>query len=79
MNHRFGLESKEICKRTIKYLMVALAVAFAANNIPNNKISMQEVVIISITGACVFAIVDMYAPTVSNTTTLTVNKQKCAN
>lgn len=77
MNHKFGLESNEIFKRTFKYLIVALAVAFAANNIPQYKMELQEVAMISITAACVFAIVDMYAPTVSNTTTLTVNKQKC--
>jgi len=77
MNYKFGLDSNEILKRSIKYLIVALIVALAANNIPKNKINTQEAVIISITAACTFAIVDMYAPTVTNKTTLIVNKEKC--
>jgi hypothetical protein len=51
-------------------------VALASNNIPENKINLNETLIISITAACTFAIVDMYAPTVSNTTTLNINKKK---
>ena len=72
-------ERQEIIKRTFKYLIVALAVGFAANNIPaqENKLSLKEVTMIAITAACIFAIVDLYAPTVSNRTILTISKNKC--
>lgn len=76
MNYKFGLDCNEIIKRSFKYLIVALGVAFAANNVPQNKIDIQEVIIISITASCIFAIVDMYAPSISNITTLTINKRK---
>lgn len=74
MNYKFGLDKREICKRSLKYLIIALVVAFAANNIPRNKIETREVVMIAVTAACIFAIVDMYAPTVSNNTTVVMNK-----
>ena len=77
MYHKFGLERNEISKRALKYLIISLAVAYAANNIPQNKMNKQEVTMIAITAACMFAIVDMYAPTVSNKTTLTVNRNRC--
>jgi ABC-type Co2+ transport system permease subunit len=76
MNYKFDLDYNEIIKRSVKYLIIALVVALASNNIPENKINLNETLIISITAACTFAIVDMYAPTVSNTTTLNINKKK---
>ena len=61
---KFGFDSAEICKRASKYIIVAIAVAFATNNIPESQLSLQEIIMISIIAACSFAIVDMYAPSV---------------
>ena len=56
---------REAIKRLIKYLLEGMAVAIAARYIPQNKMQLREVIMIAITAACVFAILDMYSPTVS--------------
>tara|TARA_Y100000589_G_scaffold279800_1_gene275937 strand:+ start:1001 stop:1273 length:273 start_codon:yes stop_codon:yes gene_type:complete len=62
---RFELDISEIIKRALKYLLEGAAVALAARYIPSEKIELNEVAGIAFTAACVFAILDMYAPSVS--------------
>tara|TARA_B000000609_G_C24080205_1_gene296932 strand:- start:285 stop:557 length:273 start_codon:yes stop_codon:yes gene_type:complete len=62
---KFELEISEIIKRAIKYLLEGGAVALAARYIPSEKIDLKEVAGIAFTAACVFAILDMYAPSIS--------------
>ncbi len=64
-NNKFELDLSEIIKRAVKYLLEGGAVALAARYIPSEKIDMREVAAIAFTAACVFAILDMYAPSVS--------------
>ena len=60
-----NLDYSEVIKRIIKYSLEGLAVAVAARYIPKENIEVQEIIMIAITSACVFAILDMYAPSVS--------------
>lgn len=62
---KFELDLSEIVKRAIKYLLEGAAVAIAARYIPAEKIDLKEIAMIAFTAACVFAILDMYAPSVS--------------
>ena len=62
---KFELDLSEIIKRAIKYLLEGAAVAIAARYIPAEKIDLKEISMIAFTAACVFAILDMYAPSVS--------------
>lgn len=62
---KFELDLAEIIKRAIKYLLEGAAVALAARYIPAEKIDLTEIAMIAFTAACVFAILDMYAPSVS--------------
>jgi len=64
-NPKFELDLSEIIKRAVKYLLEGGAVALAARYIPSEKIDVREVAAIAFTAACVFAILDMYAPSVS--------------
>jgi hypothetical protein len=64
-NPKFELDLSEIIKRAVKYLLEGGAVALAARYIPAEKIDIREVAAIAFTAACVFAILDMYAPSVS--------------
>ena len=64
-NSKFELDLSEIIKRAVKYLLEGGAVALAARYIPSEKIDVREVAAIAFTAACVFAILDMYAPSVS--------------
>ena len=44
----------------------AAAVAVAAYYIPKRKMGLEEVAMIAVTGAATFAVLDMYAPAVSD-------------
>jgi ABC-type Co2+ transport system permease subunit len=48
----------------LKYVIEGSAVAVAAFVIPQKKIALNEVVMIALTGAAVFAVLDMFAPSV---------------
>lgn len=60
-----GLKVNEIIKRTIKYLVEGLAVALAAFYIPRKKMDPQEILMIAITASAIFAVLDMYSPTIA--------------
>lgn len=60
-----GINFQEIISRLIKYLVEGGAVAIAAYLIPQRKLEWQAVVMIALTAAAVFAILDMFAPAVS--------------
>ncbi len=72
--YNFRLNKNEIVKRLLKYIIISLVIAIAATNIPKNKLELEEVVMISISGSCIYAITDMYAPSISNKTTITKKK-----
>ena len=59
-----GLNMQEILARAIKYVVEGLAVAVAAYFIPRKKMNLQEIIMIALTAAAVFAILDLYAPAV---------------
>ena len=59
---------QEILKRTIKYLIEGTAVAVAAYFIPKNQPSLDEVMMVAITAAATFALLDLYAPSVGGFT-----------
>jgi len=59
-----GLDFATIFQRAVKYLVEGGAVALAAYFIPRRKMDLQEVAMIAVTAAAVFAILDLYAPSV---------------
>ena len=61
-----AFDLQEIVKRAVNYLIEGAAVAFAAFYIPENKLPMEQVVTIAMTAAATFALLDLYAPSVSN-------------
>ncbi len=60
------LDLQEAMKRAVKYLVEGAAVAVAAYYIPRRKMGLEEVAMIAVTGAATFAVLDMYAPAVSD-------------
>ena len=56
------LDFSEILGRALKYLMEGLAVGLACYF---TKLKMDEIIIIAITAAATFAILDMYTPQIS--------------
>jgi hypothetical protein len=59
-----GINFREIIARIIKYIVEGGAVAVASYLIPRRKMDLQEIIMIALTAAAVFAILDLYAPAV---------------
>ena len=60
----FELDYSEILTRILKYLMEGLAVGLAC--FFSGKLTMDEIIMIAVTAAATFAILDMYTPQVSS-------------
>jgi ABC-type Co2+ transport system permease subunit len=58
----------EVVKRALKYLLEGIMVAIAAFLIPDKKRQpkVEEVVMLGLTAAAVFAVLDMFAPSVGS-------------
>lgn len=52
----------EIVKRIIKYLVEGFMVAVAAFAIPKKSLNYEEILLIALTAAATFAILDTYIP-----------------
>ncbi len=52
----------EIIKRIIKYLVEGFIVAVAAYAIPQRQLKLEEIMIIGLTAAMTFAILDVFVP-----------------
>lgn len=61
-----GLSVGDIVTRLIKYALEGLAVAVAAYLVPGKKLRMEEIGMLALTALAVFAILDIYAPSVGS-------------
>lgn len=61
-----AFDIQEVVKRAVKYLIEGGAVAVAAYYIPKKQMNIEEIVMIAVTAAATFALLDMYAPSISN-------------
>ena len=52
----------ELVERIVKYLIEGLMVAIAAFAIPKKSLNMEEIVLLALTAAATFAILDTYIP-----------------
>jgi ABC-type Co2+ transport system permease subunit len=52
----------ELVKRIIKYLVEGLMVAIAAYAIPKRSLNLDEIILIALTAAATFSILDTYIP-----------------
>ena len=57
----------ELVKRIIKYLVQGLMVAIAAYAIPKRSLNIEEIVLIALTAAATFSILDTYVPSMGVT------------
>jgi hypothetical protein len=56
----------ELVKRAIKYIVEGIIVAIAAYSIPKRSLNVEEVVIIALTAAATFSVLDVFAPSFSS-------------
>ncbi len=60
---------QEVIKRVAKYLIEGATVAVAAFYLPGKqKLSMESILMLALTAACTFAILDMWAPSIGHAT-----------
>lgn len=52
----------ELIKRAIKYLVEGLVVALVAVIVPKKALNVEEIVIIALTAAATFSILDVFIP-----------------
>jgi ABC-type Co2+ transport system permease subunit len=64
MTEMFDLN--ELVKRAIKYLVEGLAVAICAMLIPKKALSLEEILIIALTAAATFSILDVFIPSMGS-------------
>lgn len=57
----------EFVNRALKYILEGLAVAVAAIYIPKKSLALEEVAVLALTAAAVFALLDVLAPSVGVT------------
>ena len=56
------IDIAELVKRIIKYLVEGLMVAIAAYAIPKRSLNIEEIILIALTAAATFSILDTYVP-----------------
>lgn len=61
----FSVDGKEVVVRIIKYLLEGSVVGLAAYLIPSKKLTGEEVLTIALTAAAVFALLDLFSPSIS--------------
>ena len=59
------LDLGELVKRAVKYLVEGFMVAIAAYAIPKRSLNLDEVLLISLTAAATFSILDTYVPSMA--------------
>jgi len=65
MNSLFDIT--ELIKRIVKYLVEGLMVAIAAYAIPKQSLNIEEIMLIALTAAATFSILDTYVPSMGMT------------
>ena len=60
------IDISELIKRIIKYLVEGLMVAIAAYAIPKRSLNVEEIILIALTAAATFSILDTYIPSMGS-------------
>ena len=61
------MDSRELCKRVVKYVLEGLVVAIAACVLPKDKFRFEDVLALALVAASTFAIIDTMMPSLSYT------------
>ena len=60
-----SMDLKEVVKRAIKYLVEGLGVSIAMYLIGKNKFAMEEILLVGLVAASLFAVLDLMSPSIS--------------
>ena len=60
------VDFSELVKRIIKYLVLGLVIAVVSIVIPKKSLNLEEVVILALSAAATFSILDVFVPSMSD-------------
>jgi hypothetical protein len=60
-----NLDMGDVLRRALKYIIEGIMVALAAFAIPNKRLNMSEILMIALTAAATFSILDTYVPSLA--------------
>ena len=60
-----SIDGAELLRRAVKYLVEGIMVAIAAYAIPKHSLNLDEVLLIALTAAATFSILDTYVPSMA--------------
>ncbi len=60
-----SFNSRELCKRVVKYVLMGLIIAICTLVLPKPKIDLEAVIALALVSGCTFAIIDTFIPTMS--------------
>lgn len=60
----YTFDTHEMFTRLVKYLMEGLVVGIVAAVLPSKQLAIQEIILLGLTAASIFAILDLVAPAI---------------
>jgi ABC-type Co2+ transport system permease subunit len=60
------IDFSELVKRIVKYLVLGLCVSVVAIVIPKKSLNVEEIIILALSAAATFSILDVFLPSVSD-------------
>lgn len=63
----YSFDLQEVITRLVKYIVEGLAVALVAYLLPSKSLPREEIMLLALTAAAIFSILDLLAPSISST------------
>ena len=60
-----SFDSRELCRRVVKYLLMGTIIAVCALVLPKQKLDFESIVALALVSGATFAIIDTFIPTMS--------------
>ncbi len=59
------IDTRTLCKMVVKYITLGLVIAIVCLILPKQKLDLEAVIALALVSAATFAILDLFAPTLS--------------
>jgi hypothetical protein len=63
----YSFDLQEVVYRFIKYVIEGLAVALVAWLLPSKSLPSEEIILVGLSAAAIFSVLDLLAPSISST------------
>jgi hypothetical protein len=62
----YSFDLQEVVTRFVKYIIEGLAVALVAYLLPSKSLPMEEIILVALSAAAIFSVLDLLAPSISS-------------